>query len=378
MLFCCADISCNCALFQMRDVYVKWDSSMRKRTLFIKPTKPVHGEVNLDPVLVSRNKSRGVETTLTLDTNILISMEKIVDGGNKWALLKEHGLHNLVKLLQKCPPESVCISPGFAFSEMPPGLASVSREKYEFFCSTHLPGFIDVPNCVYTAYNGKMSDYGFGDLSSESQALLAIPYVSILYLNLIENTVRDKPMQKFNLFLDKVEESINVLSAAEAEIAKYCFVEPPCDCKDTIRIRKAIRKNFLKTNKGKLPIKPSEVMTIAFNAACDMQLLHVANILDQNGINGVRQDSWVATQDMKLAEFSSVFHHVDLDGNAGKFASRDIHPDHSRDEFWVRSDIEFGVRNLTRRFNNKLREFDVEYLLDSVHKAEAEIECAFR
>lgn len=74
---------------------------METRTLFIKASRPVSGELKLDPVLIAKNKLAGVETTITLDTNILISMEKVVDNGNKWASVKKQGLHNLIKLFTK-------------------------------------------------------------------------------------------------------------------------------------------------------------------------------------------------------------------------------------------------------------------------------------
>lgn len=69
---------------------------MEKGTLFIKPSRPVDGDMKLDTVLVAKNKLAGIETTITFDTNILISMEKVVNNGNKWLSVKKQGLHNLL------------------------------------------------------------------------------------------------------------------------------------------------------------------------------------------------------------------------------------------------------------------------------------------
>lgn len=350
---------------------------MEKRTLFIKPSKPVGGEIKLDPVLIAMNKSKDIETTITLDTNILISMEKVVNNGNKWASVKNQGLHNLIKLLQKCPPRSVCISPGLAFNEMPPGLAQQSRKKYELFCAEHLPGFVDTPNCTYSEYKGKKENYGYDDLSPESKAVLAVSFACILYLNLIDNKHKGKPIDKFKSFLDKLENKVDILSAAEIEIAKYCFAEPPADCRETIELRKRIRNNFLKTNEGKLPKNSTEVMTIAFNGACDIHLLQAANTIDQNGLDGVRQDSWVATKDRKLVDFCSIFHHVNLDGEVGKYAAKTIHPEHSRDMYWMNADADFGVRSITRRSYNESREIEFDRLLKVAEEAICEIKEAF-
>jgi hypothetical protein len=350
---------------------------MEKRTLYIKPSRPDKGEVKLDPVLVAMNKKRDIETTLTLDTNILISMEKVVNNGNKWASVKKQGLHNLVKLLQKCPPKSICISPGFALNEMPPELAQQSREKYELFCTEHLPGFVDTPNCIYSEYRGKKENYGYEDLSSESKAVLAVPFCCILYLNLIDSKYKGKPIDKFRLFLDKLEKKVDILSAAEIEIAKYCFAEPPADCRETIALRGKIRNNFLKTRDEKLPINSSEVMDIAFNGACDLHLLLAANVIDQNGLGGVKQDSWIATKDKKLVEFCTIFHHVNLDGEAGKYAAKMIHPEHSKDIYWMHADADFAMRSIARRSYHETRELEFEGLLKVADEAIVEIKEAF-
>lgn len=350
---------------------------MEKRTLFIKPSRLINGESKLDPVLIARNKLDGIETTITLDTNILISMERVVNNGNKWASVKKQGLHNLIKLLQRCPPQSVCISPGLALNEMPPELAQQSREKYEIFCSEHLPGFIDTPNCIHSEYKGKKEEYGYDDLPNESKAVLAISFSCLLYLNLIDNKFEGKPIDKFKKFLDKLENKVDVLSTAEIEIAKYCFAEPPSDCRKTIELRKKIRNNFLKTSEEKLPKDASEVLRIAFNGACDIHLLQAANIMDQNGIDGVRQDSWIATKDKKLVDFCNIFHHVNLDGEVGKYAAKTIHPEHSKDTYWMLADSDFGVRSLMRRSYHESREIDFDALIKVADEAISEIKKAF-
>ena len=348
-----------------------------EKTLFIKPSRPIDKEIKLDPLLVAKNIHKDIATTLILDTNILIKIEKVVNKGNKWSSIKKQGLDNLIKFLQKCPPKSVCISPGLALNEMPPELAEQSRKKYEIFCSVHLPGFIDIPNCVYTTYKGKKENYGYRDLSLDSQAVLAVPFACILYLNLIDNKSNGRPLDKFKEFLDKIESKVDFLSAAEIEIAKYCFTEPPADCRETIRVRRKIRNNFLKTNEDKLPKNASEVLSIAYNGACDIHLLHASNVIDQNGIDGVEQDTWIATKDKKLVEFSKIFHHINFDGEVGKYAASTVHPEHSKDAFWMLAENEFGGRSLTRRAYNKSRKIDFDILIEMGNSAIEEIERDF-
>ena len=148
-------------------------SELKPRTYFFRSTHPVQEEI-LNPVLVAVNASHGIETTLVLDTNILIAMERVVKGGNKTSLLKQHGLHNLVELLGRCPPRSICLSPGIALDEMPPALAEKSRWLYEAFCSKHLPSYVDTPNSIHTSFTGKDTDYGYLDLEPVAQAILAV------------------------------------------------------------------------------------------------------------------------------------------------------------------------------------------------------------
>lgn len=350
---------------------------MSTRTYFIKAGRSVEGAVKLDPVLVAINKYRGVETTIILDANVIISMERVVDNGNKWSSVKEQGLHNLIKLLQKCPPQSACLSPGLALKEMPPELAKQAKEKYELFFAKHLPGFVDTPNSVDSNYRGKKHDYGFKDLDEGARAVLAIPFACILYLNLIENSFSGTPIEKFFAYLDCLETEVDVLSVTEIEIAKYCFANPPADCRVTIELRKKIRRNFLKTGEGKLPSSFSEVMNVAFNGACDIHLLQSANAIDQNGLDGIEQDCWIATQDKKLFDFCSFFHHVSQDGEVGRYAASTIHPEHLKDPYWSEAAAEFELRSIRRRAYHESRDFQFDDLPEMAEKAIMEVEHMF-
>lgn len=350
---------------------------MEKRTLFIKPSRSLGGGERLDPVVVARNHARGIETSLSLDTNILISMEKVVKNGNKWSSVKAQGLHNLISLLQRCPPKSICISPGLALKEMPPEAANRSREYYESFLSAHLPEFVDTPNSTRTIYKAASDGYGFEDLSPESQAVMAVPFTCIAYLNLVDKKNHGKPIDKFKAYLDCLESKVDVLSAAEIEIAKYCFAEPPADCREVIDIRRRVRGNFLKTRDNKSPRSPSEVLAIAFNGASDLLLLQAANFMDEHGLDGVRQDSWIATKDEKLVDFSNIFHHVNLDGEAGKYAVSSVTFEHSKDGYWQQAEMDSGIRSLRRAHYHQSREIDMDVFVAAAHAVIEEVRLQF-
>jgi hypothetical protein len=337
---------------------------MEKRTLFIKANRPMVGDPKLDPVVVAQNHALNIDTTLVLDTNILISMEKVVQNGNKWASVKRQGLHNLVYLLRKCPPRSIFLSPGHAFSEMPPALAEQSRKAYEIFCAVHLEGFVDTPNCIQESFRGKSSDYGFDDIPEDAQAALSTPYACLLYLNIVDRKFKGSAFEKFKAFLDYLEKDVDCLSATEIEIAKYCFWEPPASSKELIALRKKIRRNFLKTEADKVPETSDEVRTVAYNGARDIFLLHASNHLEANGLDGVEQEAWIATKDKKLSEFCSVFHHV----SAGKVAASTSFPEQDESDFWAKACSEFESR-VSKRLGREVVNLSLDQLREKANKA---------
>lgn len=346
-------------------------AELNPRTYFFRPSRSTIEEPVLNPVVIARNASHGAETTLVLDTNVLIAMERVVKGGNKNALLKQHGVHNLIELLKRCPPKSVCLSPGRAFAEMPPALAENAKGHFEDFCAKHLPSFCDTPNSIRTIFSGKHTDYGYLDLDPDSQALLAIPYAALLYLNIVDKKFLGSPIQKFEEFLRRLSVDLDMLSAKEIEIAKYCLAEPPATSVETIRIRKLLRRNFLKTKDDKAIHTFADAKAVAFNGACDLTLINTANIVQTDGLDGVPQDCWIATRDKKLYEFSKISHYLDLNGEAGQFALSTTLPEHGHDEYWQQAADAFQSTGIRRMAYHLTRKVDPH---SYVGKAKAAIE----
>jgi hypothetical protein len=75
-------------------------------------------------------------------------------------------------------------------------------------------------------------------------------------------------------------------------------------------------------------------MAIAFNGACDLSLINSANFIDLHGIKGINQDVWIATQDQKLVEFTSIFQYVNVGDSVGEYAAMNIHPEFENDSYW--------------------------------------------
>lgn len=312
------------------------NAELNPRTYFIKASHESNVMPILDVVLISKNNSSNIETTLLFDTNVLIAMEKSLAKNAKESQLKDYGLANLVSILQKCPPKSICLSPGLALHEMPPSLAEQAKVSYEVFLAKFLPSFIDTPNAINIKYQGKQFNYGFFDLEEVPKQILAIPFISLLYLAVVDIFYVGNPIEKFKEYIRLVIAELDVLSTTELEIAKYCFANPPSSAKDTIDMKKKIRSNFLKTKSNKLPVDAAEAIAIAFNGACDINLLNTANIQDKKKLDGNLQDIWIATRDKKLYEFCCIFHHINLDGHVGKYSASIRLQDQKDDEYWIK------------------------------------------
>lgn len=349
-----------------------------RKAIFIKTNHFGANIPKLDPIWVHRNKLNGIETTLVLDSNILIRMERVVKTGNKWSSVKEQGLDNLVKLLQKCNPHSICLSPGFALKEMPPQMAKISMELFDAFCSVHLPNFIDTPNSTRKVHTGVSSDYGFSDLTTEAQMAFVVPYLNFLYLNYIEYCCSGTPIEKFKAYVDLLEEKIDLLSATEIEVAKYCFFNTTnVQDKNIKDFCRDIRKNSIKY-KDKRATTAKEIQKIAFNAASDIHLLHVANAMDGKFLDNVKQDCWVVTTDKKLASFCDLFHQVSVAGVLQPYAMSTIPDAMLNSEYWQFANDYFEMKSINRRTHHISRKIDMENLIFVVEDAIDKIEKDFK
>lgn len=344
------------------------------KTLFIKPNHLGTSIPKLSIETVKVNKLKKIETTLILDNNILVKIERVVKNGNKWSSVLESGLNNLVEFLQNCPPCSICLSPAFAFNEMPPQKAQSAREAYEFFCEKHLPTFLDTPNSTNNYYDGVIENYGFSDLSITAQKVLSISYLHFIYLNYIYNFLNVTPIEKFKAYIDLLDTKVDLLSNTEIEIAKYCF----CDIttikdKFTTDLVKNIRKNSIKVSEYKknprLPKNLAEIQKIAFNAASDIHLLHVANVMDGQYLDGIKQDCWVATLDKKLASFSNFFHQVGINGELKPYSVSSAPKPIQEQKYWHLAHEYFCLKSISRRKHHLSRSIDFDKLLNTIDDA---------
>jgi len=78
-------------------------TNLERKVSLIKPSRPLNGSVKLDRLRLTNNIINRTETTIFIDANILISMEKVMKKGGKYAHLKEHGLLSFVRFLNSSP-----------------------------------------------------------------------------------------------------------------------------------------------------------------------------------------------------------------------------------------------------------------------------------
>lgn len=346
-----------------------------RKTHFFKPSRPPDSDPVLNPVHVNQNRIRGTGTTLVLDANMLIVMEKVVKHGNKPSLLKEWGLLNFVNLLRRCLPGSVSLVPSLALAEMPPARAERSRLAFDSFLSMHLPGFTDAPGALQATYEGKETDWGFFDLATEEQAVMAFSFASLIHLALIDRDVSLAPIEKFRRYLSTVCRELDLLSSMEAEIARFCYSDPPPSCRRLREVTRVFRRNFLKRSDDKLPRTKDELLAVAFNGACDLRLLNVTNRFEAMGIDGVRQDCWIATQDTKLATFSGLSHHVNVDGEPGKFSAQVPLEEHDQDHYWQMANDELASERLRRSLTERTVDFPA--IIAAAYRAADQAEAVF-
>lgn len=277
---------------------------------FIKPCRETDSSPKLTIKMVEDNKKRNTETALLLDLNILIRMEDVVLRGKNPADL---GLMGLVNFLNQCPAESVCLSPGFALNEVHPKFRKQSFEVFEVFLSIFCPQLVDHPAATRnsTIEPEAIRRLEFHDLPIGEQHLHSISFYSLLQIHIIDSKYRSLPgKEKFKIYLDLVCDDIDMISAVEAEVAKYCFCTKSTEYSQEFWWRvDDIKKNFLDRNED-----PRKRLANIFNGVQDLKYGKSAIAYSEELFCGKNQETWVVTLDSKLFWLSESIHHYPVKG----------------------------------------------------------------
>lgn len=283
---------------------------------FIKPSRETDSSPILTPQRVIDNKRRNTETSLFLDLNILIRMEEVF---LKNVNPVDVGLMELVNFINQCPPQSLCLSPGFALSEVHPKYKKRCFELFEVFLSAFCPQMTDHPTATRNSEVDldETRKVRFEELDISEQYFHSVSFYSLLQIHIIDKTMQDlQSHEKFSAYLDNVSKNINMLSAVEAEIAKYCFCKKSEDYSQEFKDKiQAIKDNFLDRNE-----KPVQRKRNIFNSVQDLKYGKAALELSEVVFFGKNQETWIATLDSKLYWLSESIHHHPVPGEPdGKY-----------------------------------------------------------
>ncbi|ROV58565.1 hypothetical protein EGH82_17825 [Vibrio ponticus] len=268
---------------------------------------------NLEQVRI--NTLTGVQTTLVLDANILAKFGSVVDQGNTRKAITECGLDPFVELVTAMKGDNFTIVPGFAFAEMPGAYSAKQLSSLNSFLGVHLPHVIDDPDATTEKFDTDYESPSFTSLAKKQQKSLALPYASLLALQIIYRSSNGSPIENFKSYIDLIIGSFDIISLKEATIAMYVFANPSELDKGTVDIRRDLIRNYLKMpggKKGKVCRDAKSVFSVTLNGAFDIHLINAVNTYEamHNGVN-ISQDVWVVTADKKLALMNNIFYAED-------------------------------------------------------------------
>ncbi len=317
---------------------------------FIKPCRESDSSPDLTVRRVQDNKSRSTETSILLDLNILIRMEDVILRGKNPADL---GLMALINFVNQCPPESICLSPGFALSEVHPKFKKQCFEIFEVFLSAFCPQLVDHPTATRNSEiePAELRKVEFHELPIGEQYLHSISYYSLIQIHIIDSKYSElSGADKFRIYLDSVCNDIDVMSAVEAEIAKYCF----CSKKDNYSQRLKDRIQDIKDNFLDRHTNPNKRLLNVFNGVQDLKYGKAALKYSEELFFGKNQETWIATLDSKLYWLSESIHHYPVDGEPdGKYYSIVRTKEQEQCDYWKNVDNALYIRQELREASGK-------------------------
>lgn len=330
---------------------------------FIKPCRETDSSPKLTISRVKENKERHTETSLLLDLNILIRMEDVILRGKSPVELR---LMELVNFVNQCPAESICLTPGLALSEVHPKFKKQCFEIFEVFLSIFCPQLVDHPTATRNSEIELEAPrkLEFHELSIGEQYLHSISYYSLIQIHIIDSKYSDLTgVERFQIYLNSVCDDIDMLSAVEAEIAKYCFCAKRDEYSQDLKYRiQAIKDNFLDrhTNSKK------HLLNI-FNGVQDLKYGKSALKYSEEMFDGKNQETWIVTLDSKLYWLSESIHHYPVQGEPhSKFYSIVRTAEQENCDYWQSVDNALYERQSIRESEGKasspLNEKDMENL----------------
>jgi len=326
---------------------------------------------SLDGPRLHDNARAGRETVLLFDTNVIGQMYDFAMAGGRHEQLAEFGLDQLIRVLNLSGDGRLALTAGLASRELTPAMASRFHRVYEWFLGRFAPQYVDHPFSLPPDLWVPREDNGFWDKPYEDQIAFALPYALLLLMQvvMIDDSERNAT-DRFERFVRLVLAEIDVLSAKEMEIARWCF-SPAIDRDPAYgRRRKAMIWNFTRMG-GKRPRSALDLRRIALNGAYDLFLITAAVHADAHGLDGVAQDTWITTYDGKLARYCELFSYAPAGSLSGAIVARTEVPT-DRDPGYWRSTADFLRQLELDRVRRALRKtYQPDEMIERVRRIEA-------
>lgn len=336
--------------------------------------------INLDRDAIRENHRNGRQTNIMFDTNILIAIEGAYKTGQRHQELKNAGVLELARLIEKSSKYGVFISPAAAYQELPPARRGDVEAAFDRFLADYLPKFREDPNSIKVPLaGGGVDPEHFSTLPLERQKTISCSYASLLAMNVIHRLDTLNGLEKFVLYIDYCAEVLDLISLKELTIARYIFA-PENGITEELRTRKvAIANNFAKLKKGGgKGLAPAKILErIALNGANDLKLISAADIVnnsrEQFSFGIIEHDVWIATSDDKLYEFCRAcpgFTGWEAGGPLARYV--DTHTDIQGTRYW-RESIEIQQRRLEERYEAVDREREMDAIVRAALDLEADL-----
>ncbi len=336
--------------------------------------------IKLDRDAIRENYQKGRQTNIMVDTNILITIESAYETTQRHKELRDSGVLELTRLIEKTSKYGVFISPAAAYQELPPARRRAVEAAFERFLKDYLPKFRDDHNSIKVPFSGGGPDpEPFSALLLERQKTIACSYASLLAMNVIHRLDRLDGLEKFVLYIDYCAEVLDLISLKELTIARYVFAPEKGMTEDLRKRKVAATNNFAKLKKGgNKGLTAAQVLQrIALNGANDLKLISAADIVnnsrEQFRLGIIEHDVWIATSDDKLYEFCCAcpgFIGWQAGGPLARFV--DTHHDIAGTRYW-RDSIEIQQRRLEERYFTVDREREMDSIVRSAFDIEADL-----
>lgn len=316
----------------------------------IKPCRTEETTPTLNFTITSGNVTRGIETSLVLDLNILSKMHEVIIGKNSY---EESGLADFILSINKLP--GIYLVPGFAIYEVAFKMQRDICDSFDKFLSLYAPQFIDAPNTIYNFLNEKNSieeNINFHNLSEGEKHICAIPYLSILTIWCINAQYPTlKPKEKYSSYIEYMKTVVNTIGAIENEIAKFIFFDiNECSDINFKKTCKIIRNNFNKKPNTK---NFQQISKDRLNIARDIAYYRVTALKSNQYLDGKLQDTWLVTGDEGIKELSNFVYfipHIESDSKYIKYYRNQVQKE---SDYWIYCDtLSDSIGFIRRKYNS--------------------------